>query len=182
MAPAEWQSTKADCAFGGGRDHCRSGWQEQIQQPFFGVDLCFVGHILKLLFAYHVDGDLDQVANHRLDITPDISDLGEFRRFDLQEGRTCQLRQPPRDFRLSHAGRADHDDVFRHDFFGHLRRKLLPAHAISQGNGHGALGFMLPDDVLVQLDDNLPRSKLVKRQLLFFKSGWKVYSHELTPH
>ena len=34
----------------------------------------------------HADRRLDEVADHLLDITPDITDLGEFRRLDLDEG------------------------------------------------------------------------------------------------
>ena len=72
------------------------------------------------LLADHVDGDLDEVADHRLDVAPDVADLGELRRLDLDERRLRQLRQPPRDLGLADAGRADHQDVLRRDLLGQL--------------------------------------------------------------
>ncbi len=121
-----------------------------IEQPLFGVQFGLVGDILQLLLAHHVDGDFDQVADHRLDVAADVADLGELRGLDLQERRIGQLGQAAGDFGFAHAGRADHDDVLGDDFFGQFRRQLLPAHAIAQGDGHGALGVMLADHVLVQ--------------------------------
>jgi hypothetical protein len=46
----------------------------------------------------------------------------------------------------------------------------LPTDAVSQSNSDSALGRVLPDDVFVELHDNLPRSHVVKRgkKLLFF--------------
>ena len=49
---------------GFGRTRRGRGWQEQVQQPFFSIQLGLVGHVFQLLFTYHVDRDLDQVAHH----------------------------------------------------------------------------------------------------------------------
>ena len=72
---------------------------------------------------------------------------------------------------LSHAGGPDHDDVLGDDFFGQFRRKLLAAHAIAQGDGHGALGVFLADDMLVQLGDDFTRREFVERDLFFFSGS-----------
>ena len=101
--------------------------------------------------------DLGEVADHRLDVAPDVADLGELRRLDLDERRLREPRQPPRDLGLADAGRADHEDVLRRDLLGHLRRQLLPPHAVAQRDGDGALGLALADDVLVELGDDLAR-------------------------
>jgi hypothetical protein len=74
----------------------------------------------RALLAHHVDGDLDEVAHHRLDVAPDVADLGELRGLDLQERRLREPREPPRDLGLADAGRPDHQDVLRRDLLGQL--------------------------------------------------------------
>ena len=55
---------------------------------------------------------------------------------------------------FSHAGRADHHDVFRDDRTCEIFGELLAAPAVADGDGHGALGGGLADDVLVELGDD----------------------------
>jgi hypothetical protein len=74
-------------------------------------------------------------------------------------------------------GRPDHDDVLGHDVVGDVGRQLLPALAVAQRNGHGALGVLLADDVLVQLGDNLARRQLVQREILFFGGCGQINGH-----
>ena len=100
---------------------------------------------------HHVDGELGQVADHRLDVAADVADLGELRRLDLDERRLRQPRQAAGDLRLADAGRPDHQDVLRRDLLGQLRRQLLAPRAVAQRDRHGALGLVLADDVLVEL-------------------------------
>ena len=95
--------------------------QQQIEQPLLGRLARLLAHFGDPLLADHVDGDLGQVADHRLDVAADVADLGELRRFDLDERRLRQPRQPPRDLGLADAGRADHQDVLRRDLLGQLR-------------------------------------------------------------
>ena len=114
-------------------------------------------HLVAALSAHHVDGQLDKVADHRLDVAADVADLGELRRFDLDERRLRELRQAAGDFGLADAGRADHQDVLRRDFVGDLRRQPLPSNAIAKRNRDRALGLRLADDVLVELGDDLAR-------------------------
>ena len=141
--------------------------QQQVEQPLLGVQLGLVGDVLQLFFAHHVDGDLDQVADHRLDIAAHVADLGELRGLDLQEGRVGQLRQAARDLGFAHAGRTDHDDVLGDDFFRQFGGKLLAAHAIAQRDRDGALGLVLPDDVLVELAHDLARRQFVECDVFF---------------
>ncbi len=147
------------------------GREENIQQALLGVELGLVGNILELLFAHHFDGDLHQVADHGLDIAPHIADFGELRSFHFEEGRVGELGQAAGNFSFAHAGGPDHDDVFGDYFFGQVGGKLLPAHAIAQGNGDGALGVLLADDMLVQFRDNFTRSEFVEGDLFFFSGS-----------
>ena len=49
--------------------------------------------------------------------------------------------------------------------------ELLAAHAVAQGDGDGALGVLLADDMLVEFGDDLTRSELVERNLFFFSGS-----------
>ena len=120
-------------------------------------------HFAGALLAHHVDGELDQVAHHRLDVAAHVADLGELRRLDLDEGRVRQPRQAARDLGLADARRPDHQDVLRRHLLGQVRRQLLPAQAIAQRDGDGALGRALTDDVLVEFRDDLPRASSLRR-------------------
>ena len=149
--------------------------QQQIEQPLFGVLLGLAVHFLEPLFADHIDGQLDEIAHHRLDVAADVADLGELRRFDLDERRLRQARETPRDLGLPDARRPDHQDVLRHDFLGKLGRELLPAHAVAQRDGDRALRVFLPDDVFVELGDDLARRQCVGCGGERFR---KRYSHQ----
>src|SRR4029078_4324675 len=85
----------------------------------------------------------------------DITDLGELGRLDLDERRAGELGQAAGDLRLADAGRADHENIFRQILLVHLFVELLPAPAIAQGNGDGALGVALADDVPVKFGHDL---------------------------
>ena len=146
----------------------RNRGQKNIEQPFFGVEFRFIGDVFEFLFADHFDGDLDQVANHGFDIAAHVADFRELGSLDLQERRVGQLSEAAGDFGFAYARWADHDDVLGDDLFGHFGRELLPAHAIAQGNGDGALRVLLADNVLVELGDNFARRQFVKRDLFFF--------------
>ncbi len=104
-----------------GRDRTRRR-QQQVEQPLLGVLRRLAAHLLEPLLAHHVDAELHQVADHRLDVAPDVADLGELRRLDLDERRLREPREPARDLGLADAGRPDHQDVLRRDLLGHLRR------------------------------------------------------------
>src|SRR5262249_4808297 len=148
--------------------------QQDVEQALFGVLSGLRPHFLETLLSNHVDAELDEIAHHRLDVAADIADLGELRRFDLDDRRLREPRQPARDLGLADAGRPDHQDVLRRDLFGELRRELLPARAVAQRDRHRAFRCRLADDVLVELGDDLARRERAGARLGGFG---KVYSH-----
>ena len=142
--------------------------QKNIEQALFSVQFGFIRDVFEFLFADHFDGDLNQVANHGFDIAADVADFGELGSFDLQEGRVGQLGEAAGDFGFADARGTDHDDVLGDDLFGHFGPELLPAHAVAQGDGDGALRVFLTDNVLVELGDDFARRQFVERDLFFF--------------
>ena len=50
--------------------------------------------------------DLDEIAHDLLDVAPDVADLGELGRLDLEERRAGELGEAARDLGLAAAGRA----------------------------------------------------------------------------
>ena len=85
--------------------------EQQVEQTLLGRLLRPRPHLLASLLPDHLDGDLDQVADHRLDVAADVADLGELRRLDLEERRTCETGQTPGDLGLADTGGPDHQDV-----------------------------------------------------------------------
>ena len=164
----------------GGRG-CRRG-QQQIEQTLFRIEFRLIGHVFQFFLTHHVNGDLDQVANHGFDIPAHIAHFRKLRSFDLHERRVGKLGQAARNFRLAHTGRAYHDDVFGNDFFRQFGSQLLSTHAVAQGNGNGALGVRLANHVLIKFSNNLTRSKLIEREFLFFSSSREIKSHNKTPN
>ena len=55
--------------------------------------------------------------------------------------------------------------------------ELLAADAVAQGDGHGALGLGLADDVLVQLADDFARSELVEERLFIHGLARQIDHH-----
>src|SRR5260370_10280934 len=156
----------------------RRRWRkQQVEQPAFCILFCFFGSLPQPLFADHIDPDLHQVANHRFHIATNVTDLGEFRGFHLQKWRIGQSRQTSCDLRLGNTGGPNHDDVLGHDLFRQVGRKLLAAHAITQSDGHSALGFMLAYDVLVQLGYDFLRSQLVQHDVSLFRYSRQINCH-----
>src|SRR5262249_51518895 len=150
-------------------------WRQQdVEQPLFGILARLRAHFLEPFLAHHVDAQLDEVADHRLDVAADVADLGELRRLDLDERRLCEPRQAARDLGLADAGRADHQDVLRRDLLGELGRELLSPHPVAQRDRDRPLGRRLTDDVLVQLRDDLARRQGAGARLRGFG---KIYSH-----
>src|SRR6266542_4182020 len=135
----------------------RPAGQQEVQDPLFGQGLGPLADGRGHLGLDHGDRELGQIANHGLDVPPDVADLGEPGGLDLEEGRLRELGQPPGDLGLSHAGWPDHDDVLRRDLVAELRRQVLAPPAIAERDGHRLLRRLLADDVTVQLRDDLHR-------------------------
>ncbi len=129
--------------------------QQGVEDALFGGIFGAVLHLLHFLLAQHLQRSVGQVANDGLDIATDITDFGELGRFHLDEGRVGQLGQAAGDFGLADTGRADHQDVLRGDFLAQLGGQLHAPPAVAQGDGHGALGVVLADDVAVEFVDDL---------------------------
>ncbi len=151
---------------------------QQIEQAFFGVALGALADFVEALLAHHVDGDLHQIADHGFDVAADVADLGELAGFDLEERRIGELGEPARQLRLADAGGPDHEDVLGHHLLGHLRLQFLAADAVAQGDGDGALGVGLADDVFVELADDLARRQLVEHRRIFGGLRGKIDHHQ----
>src|SRR5207249_7664361 len=118
----------------------------------------------------------------RLDVPADVSDLGELRCLDLQEGRAREPRQAPRDLRLSDPCRPDHQDVLWYDLLGDLARKPLAADAIAHRDGHGPLRALLTDNVPVEVLDDLSRAQAGWVRPGLVGPGCHVEDHQSSSH
>src|ERR1700726_4293729 len=109
----------------------------------------------RLLLARDFHGDVGEILDDRVDVAADVAELGELGGLHLHERRVGELRQAPGDLGLANAGRADHENVLGRDF---LPQRLVDLHAtpaVAQCDGHGALGGVLTDDMLVEFLDDL---------------------------
>ena len=101
-------------------------------------------HLAHLEFARLLDCCLGQVADDGVDVAADVADFSELGRLDLDERRVGELGQAAGDLGFAHAGRADHQDVLGRDFLAQRLGDLLPAPAVAEGDGDGALGASWP--------------------------------------
>ena len=131
------------------------GRQQGIEDALFGGVLGAILDLLDLLFAEHLHRGVGEIADDRLDVASDIADLGELGRLDLDERRVRQARQAAGDLGLADAGGADHEDVLWCYLGAQLGRQLHASPAVAQGDGDGALGVVLADDVAVEFVDDL---------------------------
>src|SRR6185436_13610979 len=135
------------------------GGQQHVEQPLLHVLFGARADLDELFLAHALDRRRHQVAHHRLDVAPDVADLGELRGFDLDEGTSRQPGQPSRDLGLADSRRPDHQDVLGRDLGGLLGREALAADAVAQRDRDRALGRRLPHHVAVQLAHDLPRTQ-----------------------
>ncbi|MNE33026.1 hypothetical protein D3C80_1266670 [compost metagenome] len=133
-------------------------WQQCIEDALFGGVFGAVANLDDFLLAQQLDRGIGQVTNDRFDVAADIADFGELGRFDLDERRVGQFGQATGDLGFTDTGRADHQDVLRRYFNAQLFRQLHAAPAVAQGNGDGALGIVLADDVAVEFVDDFTGS------------------------
>src|ERR1019366_10667971 len=82
---------------------------------------------------------------------------------------------------LAHARGSNHDDVLGDAFFRKLGRELLAAHAIAQGDGHGALRLVLPDNILVEFAHDLAWGQFVECDVFVICGCWKINSQMNLP-
>ena len=152
--------------------------QEQVQEPLLRQLPRPLLHGARLLAAHHIDRELHQVADHRLDVATHVPHLGVLGGLHLDERRLGQPSQPPGNLGLADPGRPDHDDVLRGHLVAETGGQPLPAPAVPQGDGHRPLGVVLSDDVFVQLRHDLARGHLVHgRQSSSMVIRSLVYTH-----
>src|SRR5262249_44537556 len=135
------------------------GADQSVDHALLGIELRLGLDLFALCVAHESDAGFQQIADDLIHVAADIADFGELRGFDLDEGRAGEPGQPPRDLGLADAGRPDHQDVLGQDLLAQLLVELLPAPAVAERNGDGALGVALTDDVAVELRDDLTRRK-----------------------
>ncbi len=133
-------------------------WQQGVEDALFGGVFGAVADLGHFLFAQQLQGGVGQVTDDRLDVAAHVADFGELGRFDLDERGIGQLGQAPGDFGFADAGRADHQDVLGRYFNAQFFRQLHPAPAVTQGDGNGALGIVLADDMAIEFMDDFAGS------------------------
>ena len=151
--------------------------QQNIQNPFFDVEFGLVRDLFNLFLSHHVNGNLGEVANHALHIAADVTHFSKLGGFNFQERRIRHPRQTTGNLSLADTGRANHDDVLRDYIGGEIGWQLLSSHAVAQGDGHRALRCFLPNDVLVEFDNDLPRRHLVETHFLLFSFTREIDNH-----
>ena len=140
-------------------DRMRRG-NQQVEDFILGRVGGAIADLLHFRFAHLLDRDVGQVADDGVDVTTHVSDLGELRRLDLDERCIGQARETACDLGLANTGRPDHQDVLRCDLLPQRLADLLSSPSVAQCNRNGALGIVLPDDVLVELVDDFLRRHL----------------------
>ena len=130
--------------------------QQGIEQAVLGGILGAVADLADFMLPRHLDRHVGQVADDGIHLAADVPHLGELGRLHLDERRAGQPRQPPGDLRLANAGGPDHEDVLRRDLAAQGFAHLHAAPAIAKRYGHGTLGLILADDVLVQFLGDFP--------------------------
>ena len=128
--------------------------QQRVEDALLGGLLGAEAHLGGGLPAHLLDRGFHQVADDGVDVAPDVADLGELGRLDLDERRVGEARQTPRDLGLADPGRADHQDVLRGDFLAQRIVHLLAPPAVAQRDRDRALGGGLADDMFVEFVDD----------------------------
>src|SRR5262245_3231262 len=147
-----------------GRERCARA-DQSVEHALLGIELGLGGDLFALGIAHEPDARFEQIAHDLIDVAADVTHFGEFGGLDLDEGRARELGQAPRNLSLADAGRADHEDVLGQNLLAHVLVELLPAPAIAERDGDGALGVALTDDVAVELGDDLAGGKTGHRYL-----------------
>ena len=128
--------------------------QQGVEYTVFSGVCGAVANFFFGVLADHLDRRFHQVADNRLDVAAHVAHFGELGGFYLDKRRTGQLRQPAGNFGFTHAGGANHQNVFRRNFRAQLVVELHTTPAVTQGNSHCALGILLADNVLIQRMDD----------------------------
>src|SRR5699024_12063030 len=107
------------------------GGQQYIQDTVLGgvfglgLDAAFFD------FASLFNRSADQVTNDSFHIASYVADFGKFGCLDFDKWGIGQFGQAAGDFGFTHAGGANHEDVFRDDFVAQGLCYLLPTPAVA---------------------------------------------------
>ena len=105
------------------------------------------------LFPRHFYGDVDKIAHDRVHFATNIANFRELGGFYLDKRRLSQLGKSARNFRFADAGRTNHQNVLGRDLAAQRLIDLHTSPAVAQRDSDRSLGFVLANDVLVQLLD-----------------------------
>jgi hypothetical protein len=86
-----------------------------------------------------------------------ITHFGKLGGLHFDERRVGQIGQTSGDFRFAYARGADHQNILGGDLVAQLFGNLHSPPAITQGNGDGALGVILANDMFIQFLDDFSR-------------------------
>ena len=123
---------------------------KDVEEALTGKIHGFLLDALHLPFPHHRDGDVDELAHHRLHIAAVVAHLGVLGGLHLDERRLNKLRQPPGDLGLPDAGGPNHNDVLRRDLVGKVSGQLQTPPAVPDRDRNASLRVVLADDVLVE--------------------------------
>ena len=140
---------------------CRRFGQQNIEKAFFGQFAGFgLGVFLSPGFKL-VDGQLQQIPHHGLDIASHIAHFGKLGGFHFIKRRIRQQGDAARNFCFPDTGGADQDDILRGDFIPQVFPDVLAPPSVAQCNGNGAFSRVLADDVFIELPDHIGRFELI---------------------
>ena len=105
------------------------------------------------------DADLQEIADDRFHVAPDIAHFGELGRLDLHERGAGEPGQAARYLRLADTGGANHENVLGQNLFAHRAGQLLATPAVAERDRHRSLGIALADDEAIQLGDDFTGRK-----------------------
>mmetsp|Transcript_17040 Transcript_17040/g.37038 ORF Transcript_17040/g.37038 Transcript_17040/m.37038 type:complete len:380 (-) Transcript_17040:71-1210(-) len=134
--------------------------REFIQESLFHRFAKLRFHRAPVPLLYERHRVLQQIPNDLIHVPPMEPDLRELRRLHFDKRCVHKLCQPPRDLRLTHARRPNHEHVFRHHFVPQLFRELLPPPPITKRDRHRALRIGLSHNEPIQLRHDLARRQL----------------------
>ena len=142
------------------------GVEQRLEDARVGQLLGLALDLRDAVVVHLGDGLLEQVANDRLDVAPDVAHLGELGRLDFDERRCGEARDAARDLRLADTRRSDHEDVLGQHLAAQLVGQLLSPDPVAKRDRHRFLGVALTDDVLVEAAHHLDGPQLLSGDLV----------------
>src|SRR5258706_269158 len=139
---------------------------QDVEDALFRLLRRLLTHLRHALVMHHADRRVHEIAHNRIDIAADIADLREFGGLNFDEGCVGELGQPARDFRFAYPSRPNHEDVLRRDLRLYLDGQREAAIAVTQRNSYRPLRLVLPNNIAVQLPNNMLGSQVSHRTRL----------------